>query len=66
MSYWKKPFESDDATKGGCPGLPVPPLGSAEAQAAAQAAVEGQLERLSQRQKLWRRFTASSPAAPWF
>jgi len=57
LTYWKRPFESDDATRGGCPGLPVPSLEGAEAQAAARASVEEQFERLSRRQQQWRGFT---------
>ena len=65
LAFWKKPFESDDVTRGGCPGLPIPSLETAEAQAAARATVEGQPERLSRRQKAWRDFTSSRRAAPW-
>ena len=34
LSYWSAPFESEDPSKGGCPGLPIPTMDEAYAQAA--------------------------------
>ena len=60
LAFWKRPFESEDAAQGGCPGLPVPSLEEAEHMAEEQAAGrDDKRVRLSERQKQWRTFSSS-------
>jgi len=40
IQFWSAPFESDDPAKGGCPGLPIPPLAALQAQDMRRAAGE--------------------------
>ena len=47
IKWWTAPFESEDPTKGGCPGLPIPPAGAAAEEEDADEA-----ERRSRRQRL--------------
>ena len=53
LGFWRKPFESDEASEGGCPALPVPPPGPPPAPRP--------FEPLSRRQRRWREF-----AAKWY
>ena len=53
LGFWKRPFESEDPSVGGCSALPVPSVEEVEAHLHES---EGQL---SVRQKQWRKFTSS-------
>ena len=53
LGFWRKPFESDETSEGGCPALPVPPPGPPPAPRP--------FEPLSRRQRRWREF-----AAKWY
>ena len=53
LGFWRKPFESDETSEGGCPALPVPPPGPPPAPRP--------FAPLSHRQRRWREF-----AAKWY
>ena len=53
LGFWRKPFESEETSEGGCPALPVPPPGPPPAPRP--------FAPLSRRQRRWREF-----AAKWY
>ena len=59
LAFWKRPFESEDASAGGCPALPVPSAEEVEAQLRSSSERE-----LSVRQKRWRDLTGALMDGP--
>jgi len=53
LGFWKRPFESEDPSVGGCSALPVPSVEEVEAHLHESGG------QLSVRQKQWRKFTSS-------